>query len=59
MAVKANLIRVPYAKSHAPSNQCGVFPSYTVDDNGKCSRYISCNISDHTKNPKCPAKGGK
>ena len=49
----------PYAKTPAPSNQCGIFVGYQVDRNGKCGRYIACNIAEHTKSPKCPARGGK
>ena len=48
-----------YEKTPIPSNQCGVFVSYKIDHNGRCVRYISCNIAEHTKNPLCPAKGGK
>jgi len=41
------------------SKKCGVLTNYQTDNNGKCVRYISCNISQNTKNPKCPANGVK
>ena len=41
------------------SIKCGVLSNYQTDKDGKCGRYISCNISQNTKNPKCPAKGVK
>lgn len=41
------------------SKRCGVFPSYHTDLGGRCVRYIACAASDHTKDPKCPAKGQK
>jgi len=56
---KPRIIKAPHAKTPTLSKQCGVFVSYQVDRNGKCGRYIACNIAEHTKNPKCPAKGGK
>ena len=37
----------------------GVLTNYQTDNNGKCIRYIECNISQNTKNPKCPAKGAR
>ena len=59
MTEKVKLVKMRYAQSTAPANQCGVFVSYQVDKNGRCGRYISCSIEDHTKDPRCPARGGK
>ena len=43
----------------APANRCGLFANHQIDGNGKCGRYAACHMADHTKDPKCPAKGGK
>ena len=39
------------------SEKCGVLANYQTNKNSKCVRYIECNISENTKNPKCPANG--
>jgi len=59
MTERGKIFKARYGKSPAPVNQCGVFVSYQVDQNGKCGRYISCSIEDHTKDSRCPARGGK
>jgi hypothetical protein len=59
MTNSATIFKKRYEKSLPPSNQCGIFVSYNIDQNGKCGRYIACSIADHTKSPKCPAKSGK
>jgi len=41
------------------SEKCNVLHSYQTDNMGKCVRYIACNKSENTKNPKCPANGQK
>ena len=41
------------------SKQCGALPSYTVDSQGRCKKYIECSMTGRTGTPKCTAKGQK
>ena len=59
MTEQPKIYKKRYEKSLPPGNQCGIFVSYNIDQNGKCGRYIACSIDSHTKNPLCPAKSGK
>jgi hypothetical protein len=53
------VIQTPHTVFAAPVNRCGLFANHQIDGNGRCGRYAACNMADHTKDPKCPAKGGK
>ena len=41
------------------SKKCGLLTNYQTDSKGKCVRYIACNITKNTDNPKCHATGQK
>jgi len=53
------IIQTPHTVFAAPANRCRLFANHQIDNNGRCGRYAACNMADHTKDPKCPAKGGK
>jgi hypothetical protein len=53
------IIQTPYTVFAASTSRCGLFVNHQIDSNGKCGRYVACHMVDHTRDPKCPAKGGK
>jgi hypothetical protein len=41
------------------SKRCGLLPSYTVDDKGRCVKYNECSITGRVNDPKCAARAQK